>query len=114
MWRKGADPDIPALKEAGSEHASCNSSSAQPTGQLVSREELRKRLWSSRTFVDFEHGLNKAINRLREVLEDSAEFAASIVPNPRPRDRGVHCSFFATAPSPPPHQVQTGWQRTSP
>jgi tetratricopeptide (TPR) repeat protein len=29
MWRKGADPDIPVLKEAGSEHASCNSSGAQ-------------------------------------------------------------------------------------
>ena len=42
-------------------------------GQLISREELRKRLWSSSTFVDFEHGLNKAMNRLREVLEDSAD-----------------------------------------
>jgi eukaryotic-like serine/threonine-protein kinase len=42
-------------------------------GQLVSRDELRKRLWSSSTFVDFEHGLNKAMNRLREVLEDSAD-----------------------------------------
>jgi len=42
-------------------------------GQLISREDLRKRLWSSSTFVDFEHGLNKAMNRLREVLEDSAD-----------------------------------------
>src|SRR5258708_33727063 len=42
-------------------------------GQLVSRDELRKRLWSSSTFVDFEHGLNKAMNRLREGLEDSAD-----------------------------------------
>jgi cholera toxin transcriptional activator len=36
-------------------------------GRLISREELRKRLWSSSTFVDFEHGLNKAMNRLREL-----------------------------------------------
>src|SRR5215467_13665317 len=44
-------------------------------GHLVSREELRQRLWSSDTFVDFERGLNKAVNRLREVLEDSADQA---------------------------------------
>jgi len=42
-------------------------------GQLVTREELRGRLWPSHTFVDFEHGLNKAINKLREALGDSAE-----------------------------------------
>ena len=42
-------------------------------GQLVTREELTKKLWPSDTFVDFEHSLNKAVNRLREALEDSAE-----------------------------------------
>lgn len=42
-------------------------------GQLVTREELRSRLWSSNTFVDFDHGLNKAMNKLREALGDSAE-----------------------------------------
>jgi DNA-binding winged helix-turn-helix (wHTH) protein/Tol biopolymer transport system component len=42
-------------------------------GQLVERDELTKRLWPSDTFVDFEHSLNKAVNRLREALEDSAE-----------------------------------------
>ena len=42
-------------------------------GQLVTREELRGRLWPSDSFVDFEHGLNKAINKLREALGDSAE-----------------------------------------
>jgi len=39
----------------------------------VSREELRKRLWSSSTFANFEHGVTKGMNRLREVLEDSAD-----------------------------------------
>ena len=52
-------------------------------GQLISREELRKRLWSSSTFVDFEHGLNKAMNRLREVLEDSADEPRFIETLPR-------------------------------
>jgi hypothetical protein len=33
-------------------------------GQVVTREELREKLWSQDTFVDFEHGLNKAINRV--------------------------------------------------
>jgi TolB-like protein len=42
-------------------------------GQLVTREELRKRLWPSDTFVDFDHSLNKAINKLREALGDSAD-----------------------------------------
>jgi TolB-like protein/DNA-binding winged helix-turn-helix (wHTH) protein/Flp pilus assembly protein TadD len=42
-------------------------------GELVTREELQKRLWPADTFVDFDHGLNKAINKLREALGDSAE-----------------------------------------
>jgi TolB-like protein/Tfp pilus assembly protein PilF len=42
-------------------------------GQVVTREELRSRLWPADTFVDFDHGLNKAINKLREALGDSAE-----------------------------------------
>ncbi len=40
--------------------------------ELVSREELRERLWSSDTFVDFDHGLNTAVNQLRNALGDSA------------------------------------------
>src|SRR6202158_1320828 len=42
-------------------------------GQVVTREELRSKLWPSDTFVDFDHSLNKAINKLREALGDSAE-----------------------------------------
>jgi DNA-binding winged helix-turn-helix (wHTH) protein len=41
-------------------------------GELVTREELQKRLWPD-TFVDVDHNLNTAINRIREVLGDSAE-----------------------------------------
>ena len=46
---------------------------AQRAGEVVTREELRDELWGSDTFVDFEHGLNAAINKLRQVLDDSAE-----------------------------------------
>jgi TolB-like protein/DNA-binding winged helix-turn-helix (wHTH) protein/Tfp pilus assembly protein PilF len=42
-------------------------------GELVGREEIQKRLWPADTFVDFDHGLNKAINKIREALGDSAE-----------------------------------------
>src|SRR5246500_4910355 len=45
---------------------------AEP-GALVTREELRNRLWSTDTFVDFDHSINAAIKRLRDALGDSAE-----------------------------------------
>ena len=41
-------------------------------GELVTREEIRQRLWGAETFVDFDHSLNTAINKLRETLNDSA------------------------------------------
>ena len=41
-------------------------------GEVVSREELRQKLWPADTFVDFDHSLNTIINKLREVLGDSA------------------------------------------
>jgi TolB-like protein/DNA-binding winged helix-turn-helix (wHTH) protein/Flp pilus assembly protein TadD len=44
----------------------------QRAGQLVTREELRLILWPNETFVDFDHGLNNCINRIRDVLGDSA------------------------------------------
>src|SRR6202051_2664384 len=42
-------------------------------GQSVSREELKNLLWSPDIFVDFDHGLNTAVNKIREALSDSAE-----------------------------------------
>src|SRR5258707_15766017 len=42
-------------------------------GELVTRDALRERLWSGDTFVDFNHGLNAAVNKLREALSDSAD-----------------------------------------
>src|SRR5215475_2881622 len=41
-------------------------------GQLVTREEICQKLWSADTFVDFDRSLGTAINKIREVLEDSA------------------------------------------
>ena len=42
-------------------------------GEVVTREDLQKKLWPQDTFVDFDHGLNKAVNKIREALGDSAE-----------------------------------------
>jgi TolB-like protein/DNA-binding winged helix-turn-helix (wHTH) protein/Flp pilus assembly protein TadD len=42
-------------------------------GEIITREELRNRLWPGDTFVDFDHGLNNAVMRLREVLGDASE-----------------------------------------
>jgi cholera toxin transcriptional activator len=41
-------------------------------GEVVTRDELRQKLWPSDTFVDFDHSLNTAINKVREALGDSA------------------------------------------
>jgi DNA-binding winged helix-turn-helix (wHTH) protein/tetratricopeptide (TPR) repeat protein len=47
-------------------------------GQVVTRDELRQRLWPENTFVDFERGLNAAVKRLRDTLGDSADSPAFI------------------------------------
>lgn len=52
-------------------------------GELVSRDDLRSRLWPADTFVDFDHGVNTSVNRLREVLGDSAENPRFIETVPR-------------------------------
>jgi DNA-binding winged helix-turn-helix (wHTH) protein len=45
----------------------------QQSGEVVTREELQSLLWPADTFVDFDHGLNNAVARIREVLDDSSE-----------------------------------------
>jgi TolB-like protein/DNA-binding winged helix-turn-helix (wHTH) protein len=69
-------------------------------GEVVTREELRSRLWSADTFVDFDVGLNNAILRLRNVLGDSAEKPRFIETLPR---RGYRFIFPVNnaAPEPP-------------
>ena len=64
-------------------------------GELVTRDELRQRLWPKDTFVDFDHGLNAVINRLRDRLGDSADSPRFVETVPRrgyrfiaPVDRG--------------------------
>src|SRR5215472_5544408 len=68
-------------------------------GELVNRERLRERLWPTDTFVDFDHGVNTAINRLRETLGDSADNPRFIETLPR-RGYRFLASVESTAPVP--------------
>src|SRR5216683_820619 len=52
-------------------------------GKIVPRDELREKIWPSNTFVDFDHGINNAIKRLREALGDTAETPRFIETIPR-------------------------------
>ena len=52
-------------------------------GELVTRQEIHRKLWPADTFVGFDHGLNNAVNRLREALGDSAETPRFIETLPR-------------------------------
>jgi DNA-binding winged helix-turn-helix (wHTH) protein len=70
------------LKLSGQPFAILAALLEQP-GQLVTREELRKRVWSDDTYVDFSHGLNAAVNKLREALCDSADNPRYIETLPR-------------------------------
>lgn len=76
----------------------------QSPGRLVTREELRAQLWPSDTFVDFDHSLNNAILRIREVLGDSAGTPRYIETLPRRGYRFTgHVEEQATeAPAPQP------------
>jgi DNA-binding winged helix-turn-helix (wHTH) protein/Tol biopolymer transport system component len=85
-------------------------------GQLVTREELVIHLWPSDTFVDYEQGLKKAVNRLREALNDSVEQPRFIETLPRQGYRFIAELEFETArqthSSKPfvlnPHLVESG------
>src|SRR5215472_8832975 len=78
------------------------------SGGVVTREELRQRLWPADTFVDFDHGLNNAINRLREALNDSADAPRFIETLPR---RGYR--FIAEVSSVAPLPIEEAPEVTS-
>jgi eukaryotic-like serine/threonine-protein kinase len=67
-------------------------------GGMVGREELRQRLWPHDTFVDFDHGLNAAVRRLREALGDSAEAPRFVETVPRKGYRLVAPTDIASTP----------------
>jgi Tol biopolymer transport system component/DNA-binding winged helix-turn-helix (wHTH) protein len=78
-------------------------------GELVTREEIRARLWPQDTFVDFDHGLNAAVRRLREALNDNADAPRFVETLPRrgyrfivpvePKDNGRSIRLEAQRPA---------------
>ncbi len=90
-------------------------------GEVVTREELQKKLWPADTFVDFERGLNRAINKLREALADDAACPRFIETLPRRGYRflapvetarlreveGAGRNKIATIPSERPYRVDS-------
>jgi len=66
-------------------------------GEIVTREELQQKLWGNNTFVYFEHGLNKTINKLRDALSDKADTPRYIETLPR---RGYRFIAPVTTPTP--------------
>jgi DNA-binding winged helix-turn-helix (wHTH) protein/Tol biopolymer transport system component len=75
-------------------------------GEVVTREELQKRLWPD-TFVDVDHNLNTAINKIRDVLGDSAESPRFVETLPRRGYRFIAPVEGATAESGAPQGVPT-------
>jgi TolB-like protein/Tfp pilus assembly protein PilF len=73
---------------------------AEKQGQLVTRDELKKRLWPDETFVDFETGLNTAVSKLRDALSDHTEKPRYIEPVHR---RGYRFVAAVTLMEPPPN-----------
>jgi TolB-like protein/DNA-binding winged helix-turn-helix (wHTH) protein/Tfp pilus assembly protein PilF len=77
-------------------------------GEMVTREELQRRLWPSDTFVDFDHSLNTAVMRLREALNDSSENPRFIETLPRRGYRFVAPVEEKSASESGSTQAQTG------
>ena len=97
-------------------------------GELVTREELRGKLWPADTFVDFDHSLNAAIKRLRDALGESAEtpifvetvarrgyrFIAPVVQDAAPQSEAVPMSGSVPPVTPPsPAAVKVAEPRTT-
>ena len=78
-------------------------------GDVVTREELKQVLWPAETFVDFEVGLNSAVRKLREALDDSAESPRFVETVPRRGYRFVApltSSVQGPPPAPPPEPAK--------
>jgi DNA-binding winged helix-turn-helix (wHTH) protein len=94
------------------------------SGDVVTRDELRQKLWPGDTFVDFDTGLNSAIKKLRDVLSDSADepryietlprrgyrFIASVENGPRPASAPIELRVVP-APVPNLQKPQTPWYK---
>src|SRR5712692_2079466 len=70
-------------------------------GEIVTREEIQKKLWPADTYVDFEHSLNTAVKKLRAVLGDSPENSRYVETIPRLGYRFIAPLEQVSATAPP-------------
>jgi TolB-like protein/DNA-binding winged helix-turn-helix (wHTH) protein/Tfp pilus assembly protein PilF len=75
-------------------------------GEVVTREEIRRALWQADTFVDFDHSLGSAINKIREALGDSADHPRFVETLPRRGYRFI-AEVHSTGPDAPPVDAAT-------
>ena len=92
----------------------------ESAGEVVTREELRSKLWPADTFVDFDHSLNTAVRKLREALGDSADapryvetlakrgYRFAVPVREREPAAPTALSADAEAPAPAPHAAPRG------
>ena len=84
-------------------------------GEVVTREELRGRLWPDDTFVDFEHSINTAVRRLRDALGDTAESPRYVETVARKGYRflapvnGAETRLPSLVPAVPAHRARRWW-----
>ena len=79
----------------------------QRPGEVVTREELREELWPADTYVDFDHGLNSAVARLRESLRDSADKPRFVETISKRGYRFIATIHTDQAPEPEPQPIAT-------
>lgn len=79
---------------------------------MVTREEFRNKLWAADTFVDFDHGLNAAIKRVRDALGEAAEAPLFIETLPRRGYRFLCPVVVADGHTRTPGRSLWGWRRS--
>jgi TolB-like protein/DNA-binding winged helix-turn-helix (wHTH) protein len=84
------------------------------SGEIVTREDLRRHLWPSDVFVDFDHGLNKSVQKLRDALGDSADSPRYIETIPRIGYRFIVPPHVALTPiDGSPHEIVSSSDRAA-
>src|SRR5947208_7908844 len=86
----------------------------QHSGELVTREELRRQVWPEDTFVDFDHALNTAITKIRIALEDDADNPRLVETLPRRGYRFIGPVEKPSAQVASPRLAKVGLQRLAP
>ena len=87
---------------------------AEQSGEVVTREELQRRLWPGDTFIDFETGLNTAVSKLRDALSDHSEKPRYIETIPRRGYRFIAPVEFVNGHHPQPAEIWATTKSRSP